>query len=362
MTKPGPSLPALLADRAAYQARLEKVLPQSITGTTHAANPAAATVAFTMMYVGAIDGVNPVRPSTVYWMRDSITHHRTDQERLDYYKASLRSAKAVDKVQAAWGTPLTELWYANTTRESIRDDTMRTWIANGAAIDIGTVQTTSSSPRYTFTKEFAALLDPALTGNRLDSAIAAWQKLHLSATGKARAAHAHLASKTATAVSVALPDGSTRALHVGLSSEIIKGVIEEFAASYLLNPTVIFISQSGEKVSVVDGAMLASLGLPINQQTLLPDLLLMDLDPSRDEVWMIEVVATDGPIDESRRKALFDWATAHGVRQEQCRFLTAFSSRTASPFKKAIPNIARQSYAWFLDEPDALLTWADLNP
>lgn len=361
MTATGASLPALLADRAAYKTRLEMILPQSITGTTHSANDAAAAVAFVMMYVGAIGGHNPVRPSTVYWMRDSVAEHRTDAERLAYYQASLRSERSVDKVQADWGTPPSDLWYKTNSRESIRDDTIGAWMNDGAATDTGAVVTTSSHARYTLTPGFAALLDPALTGEDLDAAIENWQKLNLSVTGKARAAHARAAAIAATAVTVTLPDGSARSLHVGLSSEIIKGVIEKFAGSYLSEPAVIFISQSGEKVNVVDGALLGHLGLPIDQQTLLPDLLLMDLDPERDHVWMIEVVATDGPIDESRRAALMDWATTHSVRPEQCRFLTAFASRTAGAFKKAVPQIARDSYGWFLDEPDALLTWTDLS-
>ncbi|SIE78918.1 BsuBI/PstI restriction endonuclease C-terminus [Mycobacteroides abscessus subsp. abscessus] len=362
MTNPVPSLPALLSDRAAYKKRLEMILPQSITGTTHSANDAAATVAFVMIYVGAVDGTNPVRPSTVYWMRDSIAQHRTDAERASYYQASLKSERAVDKVQASWGTPPTDLWYKTNTRESIRDDTIKTWISNGVAADSGTVITTSSQARYTFLSSFAALLDPALTGTALDTAVKKWQQTNLSPTGKLRAARARTSAQNSKAVSVHLPDGTVRKLNVGRSSEIIKGVIEEFAPAYLSDPAVIFISQSGDKVNIVDAAMLKQLGLPINQQSLLPDLVLADLDPQRDEVWMVEAVATDGPITDPRRQALLDWATAHGVLPEKCRFLTAFTSRTASPFKKSVPVIARGSFAWFLDEPDALLSWDDLNP
>ncbi|HZD14495.1 MAG TPA: hypothetical protein VE196_05080 [Pseudonocardiaceae bacterium] len=61
------------------------------------------------------------------------------------------------------------------------------------------------------------------------------------------------------------------------------------------------------------------------------------------------------------RKQLFlRWATDHGVLAERCRFLTAFASRTSSEAKKALPRLARGTYAWFLDEPDGVLSWEDL--
>lgn len=54
------------------------------------------------------------------------------------------------------------------------------------------------------------------------------------------------------------------------------------------------------------------------------------------------------------------WATNHGIPEERCQFLTAFTSRTSAEAKRALPVLARKSYAWFLDEPDALLSWSDL--
>ncbi|GAA1242585.1 BsuBI/PstI family type II restriction endonuclease [Oryzihumus leptocrescens] len=355
-----PALPALLADRTAYKARLEQILPASITGTTASANEIAAAVAFTMMYVGAVDGHRPIRPSTVAWMRDGIAARRDDADRQAYYLAALRSKQAVDAQCHAWGLTETRSWYADNSREPIRDETLRTWADNGALVSGSGVQTTSSAPRYTLHPDFAALFDPTLTGEKLDTAIKDWQSRHLTLTGRARAARAHAAARAEEAVVVHLPDGGTRELHIGASSEIIRGVIEQFAPVRLGDPVVIFVSQSGEKVNVLDEALLKRLGLPVDQQRLLPDLLLADLDPARDALWLVEVVATDGPITEERRAALLGWATDHGVSPDRCRFLTAFESRTAAPFKKAVPQLARGSYAWFLDEPDGLLAWEDL--
>jgi len=123
---------------------------------------------------------------------------------------------------------------------------------------------------------------------------------------------------------------------------------------------VVFISQPREPVRVEDGRILQQLGMSLDHRRLLPDCLVADLDPSRNEFWLIEVVATDGPVTEERKARLTAWATENGLRENQLRFLSAFESRTSAPAKKHLPNLARGSYAWFLDEPDGILSWMDL--
>ena len=79
-----------------------------------------------------------------------------------------------------------------------------------------------------------------------------------------------------------------------------------------------------------------------------------------ESLWLVEVVASDGPVTEERRETMIRWATDHGLAEDRCRFLTAFTSRTSAEARRALPVLARGSYAWFLDEPEALLSWLDL--
>ena len=237
-----------------------------------------------------------------------------------------------------------------TLREAFR------WAANGALVVDESISTTSSRSRYSLAPGFAALLDPALNGAALDAAIDRWQRAHLSPTARLRAQRLREQERRRSAVVVRLPDGGTRELLVGQSSDILKGVIEEFTR-YLSQPTVLFVSQPGEKANVVDSELLRTLRLSVDQQRLLPDALIVDLDAQRDEFWFVEVVATDGPVDEDRKARLLGWAMANGLDTGKCRFLTAFPSRTSAQAKKALPVLARGTFAWFLDEPDALLSW-----
>jgi hypothetical protein len=52
---------------------------------------------------------------------------------------------------------------------------------------------------------------------------------------------------------------------------------------------------------------LEQLGLAVNPSTLLPDLLLLDA-AGPGTFWFVEVVATDGPVDEARKAAVGTWA------------------------------------------------------
>ena len=73
----------------------------------------------------------------------------------------------------------------------------------------------------------------------------------------------------------------------------------------------------------------------------------------------MEVVATDGPITEARRGALLGMAEAAGLKPAQIAFVTAFQDRDTSAFKKAVPNLAWGSFAWFVSEPNQLVQLRD---
>ncbi len=60
-------------------------------------------------------------------------------------------------------------WYADNSREPIRDETLRDGlVAVGAFTERPDLATTSSKPRYALQRDFAELFDPALTGEQLE--------------------------------------------------------------------------------------------------------------------------------------------------------------------------------------------------
>jgi hypothetical protein len=89
----------------------------------------------------------------------------------------------------------------------------------------------------------------------------------------------------------------------GPSSIITKAVIEVFAPRFLANPAVVWISESSRKVVDKDDALLRLLGIQISPEKLLPDVILADTAGPLIFVF-VEVVATEGPVHEERRRNL----------------------------------------------------------
>ena len=145
----------------------------------------------------------------------------------------------------------------------------------------------------------------------------------------------------------------------GPSSEITKAVVEVFAPTFLTDPAVVFLSESGNKVVARDDELARSIGLTIQADKNLPDTILVDLGPTHPLLVFVEVVATDGPISQRRKEALEKLVAAAGFPAEHVAFVTAYLDRSAGPFKKTVDSLAWGSYAWFAAEPERLVVFSE---
>jgi hypothetical protein len=173
-------LPALLS-RDQVRSRLLEIFPAGTPYRTDTTNQTAAATVFVALYIGAIEGGDELLgPKHVYRMTEEQAA-LTDPAARTAYVAAIRSPKG--KIEGS------TRWYADTTREGIRDDSLREGlVAIGAVVARADVPTTSSKPRYALTRSFAALFDPALTDEALLRAIANWQRASLNAGTLARLA------------------------------------------------------------------------------------------------------------------------------------------------------------------------------
>ena len=156
-------------------------------------------------------------------------------------------------------------------------------------------------------------------------------------------------------VTVKFPNGETRNMEPGPSSVISKAVVEVFAPRFLEKPGVIWLSESGNRVVQRDDALARAIGLDIEPDRNLPDLILVDLGPREPVLVFVEVVATDGPVNEARKAALLALATNAGFREDQVAFVTAFVDRSETPFRKSVSVLAWRSFAWFMSEPEHIV-------
>jgi hypothetical protein len=344
-------LPPLLAV-AEIQKRLLEVFPEGTPNRGYCTRDIAAKTVFVMLYVGAMEdnGVY-IRPNQVTRMTDVQAQRVTEEERMAWAKASLRKESET----------IPGKWYAVDSREPIRDETLRDGLVpTGAVVVKPNVPTTSSIPRYALASSFVALFDPKLSGHALEKVVEDWRTENLSASALARIQIlGRGAVATSHGVLVTFPSGETRKLIAGPSSIITKAVVEEFSKRFLAHAGVIFLSESGNKVIARDDALAKAIGLKIPPDRFLPDILLVDLSPKRPLLVFVEIVATDGPITAGRKKAFLEITRSAGFPDNSVAFVTAYLDRGKPAFKKTVPELAWNSFAWFAAEPDHLIVFRE---
>lgn len=333
--------------------RLPVIFPEGIEHRNYVVREMAARTIFVMLYAGALEGTGRwLRPDQVTKMTNAQAAKNSEDQRLAWARLSLKPGG----LKGLKGT-----WYAANTREPIRDETLRFGlIPTGAVVERRGLPTTSALPRYALERNFADLLDEALSRKKFEEKAEKWRETHLSAGALARV---KLVKRGAVnkldTVRVEFPNGETRLLSPGPSSAISKAVIQEFARRYLHAPAVLWLSESGNKVVAWDDGLAKAIGIRIEASRNLPDIILIDTGNGKFLVVFVEVVATDGPINQKRKESLLKLALDAGFDVRQIAFLTAFSDRAADAYRKAASEIAWGSFVWFASEPDHVIVLRD---
>ena len=130
-------------------------------------------------------------------------------------------------------------------------------------------------------------------------------------------------------------------------------------AKFLKKPGVIFLSESGNKVVARDDQLASSLGLKIEADKNLPDIILVDIEPENPLIVFVEVVATDGAINRLRKEALLEIALNAGFHDRQIAFVTAFMDRSTGSSRKLSSVLAWGTFAWFVSEPDNIVIYKE---
>lgn len=332
--------------------RLPLIFPEGTPNRTYCVRELAASTVFSMLYIGAVEGTGRyLGPVHVYRMTEEQATEADAAARLQYANDVFKKKYLPEGAR----------WYADNTREPIRDETLREGLVAIGAVFVRTdLPTTSGKPRYALKPDFAALFDPGLDDEQLEAAIGAFQQKHLTRSALARVSIMRAgAAAGASGVLVTFPNGETRQLAPGPSSIITQAVIEVFARGFLEDAVVLWLSESGNKVVARDDKLAADIGLEIEADKNLPDIILADLGPADPLIVFVEVVATDGAITARRQKALFSLTDNAGFERDQVAFLTAYQDRESAGFKKTVSGLAWGSFAWFASEPDKIVILRD---
>ncbi|HEY0139627.1 MAG TPA: BsuBI/PstI family type II restriction endonuclease [Thermoanaerobaculia bacterium] len=344
-------LPELLSIEE-IQVRLEAIFPEGTKHRTYVTREMAARTVYVMLYCGAIEGRGVhIGPLHVYRMTDEQAAVVSEEARLTY--ASRRRDV----------NPAGTRWYADNTREPIRDETLREGLVRlGAVVQKQDVATTASHGRYALRNDFAALFRPTLNEDALLDAIEEWRVRHLSGVALARIELLRQGTiRSKEKVDVIMPDGSIRQMASGVSSVISKAVIEEFAPRFLREPAVLLLSESGNKLVAQQETVMDSIGLHIDAAVLLPDIILFDMAEDRGLLVFVEVVANEGPITDHRKAALLEMTASSHIAADRTVFMTAYRDRSEGVFRRTFPAVAWDSMVWFMSEPDNIVSLETLK-
>jgi hypothetical protein len=329
---------------------LAEIFPEGTPHRNYVVREMAAKTIFVMLYCGAVEGADRwFRPAQATMMTDAQARAATAEARIKWTADSLIAGRLNHSARS---------WYAPNSREPIRDETLRSGlIPLGAVIERSGIPTTSSRPRYALSRGFHELL-LALREGAAPAVVADWQRAHLSAEALARVTllkSGAAALRDGGRLAIQFPNGETRLMLKGPSAVITKAVVEDFAPRFLAEPAVLFISDSGEKVVARDEQLASQIGLQIQADRNLPDVILVDVARGRERLIFIEVVATDGGITLPRKEALSALAAKARFSSASVFFVTAFADRSLPSFRRLAAELAWGTFAWFAAEPAHLL-------
>src|ERR1700756_34697 len=161
-----PELPPYIT-RDQIAERLPPVFPEGTPNRSYCIRELAASAIFAALYIGAVEGSGRyLGPVHVYRMTAEQATRSDNADREKYAKGVLKKKFRIKGRR----------WYADNTREPIRDETLREGlVAVGAVLRREDLPTTSASPRYALKADFAALFNLAMEGSKLEKAIAKFQ-------------------------------------------------------------------------------------------------------------------------------------------------------------------------------------------
>lgn len=307
----------------------------------------ASRVVFVFLYGGFVEGSERfLRPSHVYFFTEEQSRKTTDTERLSWLSLAGK----------AGFRPEGRRWYADNSRESIRDDLMRNQLFRlGITQKLPGFPPTSSRPIHFLTTGFADLFDPILVGNDLHEAVLRWRARNLDrATLQRMVLRAQGVDEKAGDILVDMPDGTRIRIAAGPSSLIVKGLIEDFAKRHMKKPAVLWLSASDKKAYPQFVELAASVGLTFDLNAELPDAILAEMSDAARFI-LCEAVATDGAATEARKQALLALVRTSNIPETAVEFLSAFEDREAEAFRKNFSKLAMNSLVWFRTEPDLLV-------
>ena len=234
--------------------------------------------------------------------------------------------------------------YAPNTRETFRRQVLHQFV-QARVVDYNpdepNLPVNSPKAHYALTKEVLQVVKAYGTKNwekEVDNFIATVGKL----------SEIYLKERELIQIPVQLANGDVIKLSAGKHNEVQAAIVEKFAPRFANGGTLLYLGDTAKKDLFVDEKSLEELGIPIDQHSKLPDVVIYDT--TRNWLFLIEAVTSHGPVSPKRIVELEDFLKNCKVGKV---YVTAFPDM--AEFKKHSNNIAWETEVWLMEVPDHMI-------
>lgn len=234
--------------------------------------------------------------------------------------------------------------YAANTRETVRRNVLHQFV-QARVVDLNPddpkLPVNSPKTHYALTPSVLEVVKTYKTKN-WDKAL----KNFIDKVGKL--SEVYLKERELNQIPVTLQNGETIKLSAGKHNEVQAAIVEQFAPRFANGGTLLYLGDTAKKDLFVDEKGLKDLGIPIDQHSKLPDVVIYD--NKRKWLFLIEAVTSHGPVSPKRLLELEDFLKNCKVGKV---YVTAFPDM--SEFKKHSNNIAWETEVWLMEVPDHMI-------
>lgn len=258
----------------------------------------------------------------------------------DAKKISLGVSKGIMKFSADFYNKE----YAPNTRETFRRFVLHQFVQARVADynpDIPDLPVNSPRAHYAISKEALAVIKSYGTRE--------WNKN----TKNFRDSVENLAKKYAkkrevNRVPVTLPNGKILNLSPGKHNEVQAAVVEQFRPEFAKKSELLYLGDTEQKDLYSDNQTMQKIGIPIDQHSKLPDIVLFDRE--KNWLYLIEAVTSHGPVSPKRVEELekmLEKCTAGKV------YVSAFPD--FKEFRKWSNKLAWETEVWICELPSHMI-------
>lgn len=234
--------------------------------------------------------------------------------------------------------------YAPNTRETFRRQVLHQFVQARIADynpDAPNLPVNSPKAHYALTKEVLEVVRAYGTET--------WEKEvenFIATVGKL--SEVYLKERDLIQIPVQLANGDIIKLSAGRHNEVQAAIVEKFAPRFANGGTLLYLGDTAKKDLFVDEKTLKELGIPIEQHSKLPDVVIYD--ETRNWLFLIEAVTSHGPVSPKRIVELEEFLKNCKIGKV---YVTAFPDMTE--FKKHSNNIAWETEVWLMEVPDHMI-------